>query len=181
MVELELLAYLVAAAARLSGLQAMPVAELPPIVQLPPAQLEVQACASMSDGCPNLVAMYDHVGKRILLRDDLDLNNSADNSFLVHELVHVLEHRVKRARFQSNCIETLRSERQAYRVQNAYLREQGKLERHGYMLSQMACAPDQPAGAAAIKLEPGPASYDAAAFEAFMLDLGQQIRSRREP
>jgi len=181
MVDVELLTYLVAAAARLSSLDAMPVPQLPPVSQLPPAELRMVACPQRPADCADIAAFYDHDGNRILLRDDLDMASGADNSFLVHELVHVLEHRAKGAAFHADCNEALRSERKAYRVQNAYLREQGRLERHGDMLSHMNCSVVQPAGAAAMRLERVGRPSDYEALESFMLDLARQRRGQAAP
>ena len=151
MVDVELLAYLLAAAVRLSGLDPLPVTQLPPIQQMPANLIQATACPQRPVDCTDIAAFFDHTRYRILLRDDLDLAHSTDNSFLVHELVHVLEHRAKGRRFLADCADSLRSEREAYRVQNTYLREQGRLERHGDMLSHMGCSTEQPAGAAAFR------------------------------
>lgn len=181
MVDVELLAYLLAAAVRLSGLDPMPVGQLPPIQQMTASVLQESACPRRSADCTDIAAFFDHARYRILLRDDLDLASSTDNSFLVHELVHVLEHRAKGARFLADCADSLRSEREAYRVQNAYLGERGRLERHGDMLSHMDCAADQPAGAAAIRLERTRRPGDYEALDAFMLDLARRQRERNAP
>lgn len=181
MVDIELLAYLLAAAVRLSGLDPLPVGQLPPVQQMSPNMLQAIACPRRSADCADIAAFFDHTRYRILLRDDLDLARSTDNSFLVHELVHVLEHRAKGKRFLADCADSLRSEREAYRVQNTYLREQGRLERHGDMLSHMDCATEQPNGAAAIRLERRGRPSDHEALDAFMLDLARRQHAPDRP
>lgn len=140
-----LLAYLLSAAANLSGYPAVPIDELPPIVSMSAADMRREVCGDGQASCANMAAVFDTDGKRILLRDDLDLENPGDNSFLVHELVHVLQHRQRGDRIFAGCHETLRTEREAYAVQNRYLKREGVFLRFGEGLGFMRCADVQPA------------------------------------
>lgn len=142
-----LLAYLLSAAASLSGYPAPAVDDLPPIVRMSVGEMRRQVCGDGQRSCANLAALFDSDGRRILLRDDLDLDNPGDNSFLVHELVHVLQHRQRGERTFAGCHETLRSEREAYLVQNRYLKREGAFLRFGEGLAFMRCADVQPTSA----------------------------------
>ena len=140
-----LLAYLLSAAASLSGYPAVALEALPPIFRMSAAQMRHEVCGEGQGNCANMAAVFDTDGKRILLRDDLDLDNSGDNSFLVHELVHVLQHQQRGDRIFAGCHETLNSEREAYAVQNRYLKREGQFLRFGEGLAFMRCADVQPA------------------------------------
>lgn len=178
MLDPPLLAQLLAAAIRLSGHTPIPVEDLPSIQWLPAADIRSQACPTAPQTCTNMVALFDHTRRRILLSDDLDVRQPRDRSFIVHELVHVLEQRHRGARYHDTCDETLRSERTAYRVQNAYLAEHGEAERFGRMLLQMTCAREQNAGPGSMRLELVP--RDGPAFDLFMDDL-RRGKAQRGP
>lgn len=173
----ELIAYLFSVATTLSGYPGMPEADLPIVRLMEPSALKEEACPGDVSGCDKLVALYDRERHQILMRSDLDLHDPSDNSFLVHEFVHVLEARHKGALYQRDCEATLRSEREAYRVQNAYLDREGRSERYGAMLEHRVCAADQP-GSSAMRLDMAPSgSRDQQALEAFMRELGRRDAS----
>jgi len=117
---------------------------------------------------------------RILISDELDLQESSDNSFLLHELVHVLQFRYQSGSTFASCEDTLKSEREAYRAQNAYLRRQGRLERYGDMLMHVSCAPVQPRGGTSVTLEMSPGGpNEAQAFDRFMEEWGRDRTARK--
>ncbi|MBP6097488.1 MAG: hypothetical protein KBF58_08960 [Methyloversatilis sp.] len=171
------IAHLFSVAVTLSGYPGMPEADLPLVRLMEPSALIEEACADDTPGCDKLVAVYDRERHQILMRSDLDLHDASDNSFLVHEFVHVLEARHKGALYQRDCEATLRSEREAYRVQNAYLDREGRSERYGAMLEHRVCAVDQP-GSSAMRLDMAPSgSRDQQALETFMRELGRRDSS----
>jgi hypothetical protein len=133
------MAYLLAAAVRLSGYPGIAIEELPPILLLPPAELSAQSCPDRSDKCARVAAAFEPGEYVIYLRDTLNLEDPADNSFLVHELVHVLQWKRDGDTVFGSCERALESEREAYRVQNAYLKQQGRLARHGHALTFASC------------------------------------------
>lgn len=139
----DLLAYLLAAAVRLSGLPAIEPEQLPPVQMVDRPQLSATICPGETNQCTNIVAIFDTDGNRILVRDDLDLENATDNSFLVHELVHVLQFRSQGDAIFRDCVTTKATETVAYQVQNAYLRKEGQFARFGEALAFMTCAGDQ--------------------------------------
>lgn len=167
-----LLSYLLGVASSLSGYAPLAVGELPTLRLMSPPALVEEVCPDEPAQCEKLVAVYDRAREQILVRADLDLHDDADNSFLVHEFVHVLEAREKGDLYQRDCRATLQSEREAYDAQNAYLRQRGRPERHGRMLTHMVCARDQPGGASTMTLEMPPAGpRDERALEVFMQEL----------
>jgi len=174
MADTALLSYLISVAAALSGYPELPLAEMPMLRQMSATSLVDEACPDNPAECRTLVALYDRARNQILIRAELDLENPADNSFLVHEFVHVLEARHKGELYQHDCANTLLSERQAYRVQNAYLKQEGRSERFGSMLSNMVCAPGQTAGGPTVRLEMSPGGLDdERAFEKFMQEFSE--------
>jgi len=89
----ELLARLLAAAIRYSALSPVDIADLPPIEQLSAPALAAKVCPDEPERCTTMAALFDTERYRIYLRDSLDPDNPMDNSFIVHELVHVLQYR----------------------------------------------------------------------------------------
>ena len=136
----DLMAYLLGAATSFSGYPSIPVHEAPPVVQLSPAELNRTVCPDDLGSCRSIVAVFETDDYVIYLRDDLDLDNPADNSFLVHELVHVLQYRQQGDAIFADCERTLRTETEAYRAQNRYLKREGQFLRVGASLAFMACS-----------------------------------------
>jgi len=134
-----LIAFLLAVAVRTTGLPAVPESELPPFVPLAPLELERQICPDAGNGCQGIVAYFDALHYRILYRDTLDLDDPLDHSYLLHEIVHVLQHRQVGNAMYADCWATLQSEGQAYRVQNIYLRANDQLAYVGGMLRHASC------------------------------------------
>ncbi|MEY8878688.1 MAG: hypothetical protein AB9M60_19430 [Leptothrix sp. (in: b-proteobacteria)] len=172
-IDASVLAGLLATAARLSGLAPLDAAELPPLVALPPAELREQACPLTPQNCGALVALFDAEAPRILVTDQLDVQDARDRSVLVHELVHVLERRPAGSGDVADCEASLRAERRAYRVQNAYLQEQGVNARYGRMLLHAVCASERVGAGGMLPLERQ--MRDEPALEAFMDDLARGV------
>lgn len=142
----ELLARLLAAAIRYSALPPIDIAELPPIEQLSAPALAAKVCPDEPERCTTMAALFDTERYRIYLRDSLDLDNPMDNSFIVHEMVHVLQYRKHGPEYFEDCPNRIASERQAYYVQNNYLGEEGVDWREGYLVRFMRCpGDDEPA------------------------------------
>jgi hypothetical protein len=172
MLDAALLSYLLGLASSLSGYPPLSLDDLPTVRMLSMQSFSEEVCPGEPSECTRLVAYYDRAREQILVRSDLQLQDSADNSFLLHEFVHVLEARQKGFAYQRDCRATLQSERDAYRAQNAYLSQQGRFERFGGMLAHMICSRDQPGGSGSMKLEMAPAGMnDERALESFMQDL----------
>lgn len=145
----ELLADLMRWAARLSGQPAA--SEAPTLQPLPAAALAEQVCPGHPGDCRTLVALYDTDRRRILYRDSLDMNDPVDQSFVVHELVHHLQHLRDGDALFSSCQRALAAEADAYAAQNRYLVQFRAWRRVGEMLRFMHCD----SAAAEIELRPG--------------------------
>ncbi|HJV28438.1 MAG TPA: hypothetical protein VJ673_22360 [Aromatoleum sp.] len=90
-------------------------------------------------GQQGLVAAYIVEQGRIVYRDDLSLDNDIDNSFLVHEFVHALQDGASSGHPFDTCADVMAAERQAYAVQQAYLRSRGQMLRVGDRLRWVGC------------------------------------------
>jgi hypothetical protein len=141
MADAQLVAGLLKVAAALGGFPDPAGRPLPAVEVVPAAALKARACPAAADRCGDIAALHDRVGHRILIRADLDAGGPIGQSFLVHELVHVLQG-WQRGEAET-CVQGLADERQAYAVQNRFLAGAGRPERFGTMLAMMACAPDQ--------------------------------------
>lgn len=139
MLNLDLLAYLLVAAVKLSGLPAIPVSTLPPIRMVPAESISDKVCSNEKSRCANLVAVFDTADYVILVRDSLDMEAALDNSFLLHEIVHVLQFKARGADIFKDCTTSIRTENEAYRAQNAYLQSEGQFSRFGEGLRFIAC------------------------------------------
>jgi hypothetical protein len=144
-----LIAFLLDMAVKFTGLPAIPVEALPAFQPVSRAEMQRRICPEEAPGCGAIVALFDTDGYRILYLEQLDLDNPADNSFLIHEIVHVLQYHQKGEAIYADCGTLLHTEGQAYRAQNAYLRREGQLMRVGEVLRFTTCAGDRAVAARA--------------------------------
>jgi hypothetical protein len=135
----ELLSALLFAAIRLTGLPAIHVSELPPVILLPRNELNKTVCAAAPVRCAGLAAAFDTQAYRIVVDDKLDFSDPDDASFLLHEIVHVLQFKNAGITGFTSCTAVLDSEEQAYSAQNAYLREHNRPAYQGAMLRYSRC------------------------------------------
>jgi hypothetical protein len=135
-----LIAFLLELAVKFTGLPAVPADQLPPLQAISRAQMRATVCGDAPAGCGEVVALFDADAYRILYLDTLDPQDAEDNSFLLHELVHVLQYRRSGAAMYASCEALLNTEAQAYRAQNAYLRREGRLLQVGAVLQATTCA-----------------------------------------
>lgn len=150
MPDFQMLAELVAVAAALSGYPPIPAAALPPIQILAPAEFNNAVCPDNPDECSGIAAHFDEDGPRIRLVARLNLAHPLGRSFLVHELVHVLQYHQRRGNITvaaaPGCLESLRAEQEAYAVQNEYLSWAGQSMRFGGAIMAMRCREQQTSG-----------------------------------
>ncbi|KRB70564.1 hypothetical protein [Noviherbaspirillum sp. Root189] len=142
-----LLGRLLAAAVQFSGLPAIDVSDLPPIDVIDTGAFLKAVCPQKPARCVPMMAAFDTQHYRIVIRDSLNMDDPSHNSFLVHEMVHVLQYkRDGSTRFMS-CEAVIESERQAFNAQNLYMESNGLLQREGSMLRYMKCPPpNRPVG-----------------------------------
>ncbi len=138
----EVLEYLFSKAVRLSGLKAYEIKELPPIYVVSTAQLNSEVCPEDPNNCRNLAAVFDDLGYRILIRDDLEISsnfNPMNYSFLIHEIIHSLQYRNFGAEIFNGCEAVFKTEELAYHSQDQYLKEEGDFFRAGMALKYFYC------------------------------------------
>ncbi len=143
MLDASLIAFLLQAAVSNSGFPAIPVESLPPIRAVSRDTIAKEICPSKPAECQGIVAVFDTDGYRILYSDELDAESAADNSFLIHELVHVLQFKVNGDKIFASCEASMKTETEAYRAQNNYLKKEGQFLRFGETLAFTACAGSQ--------------------------------------
>ena len=151
---------LLSAAIALSGLPAISPAELPPLYALSAEEMAQTLCPDQPAQCRAIAALFDTERYRILILSSLKLDDPEDNSFLVHELVHVLQFKVRGDAGFAGCQAIVESEREAYQVQNRYLAGRGLFAQQGMMMRYMHCQPEsgavpgQPSAAPLIQATP---------------------------
>lgn len=135
----ELLMDMVSWAVRLSGRQPPADGRMPDIMLISGEGLRATVCPEGGRNCNGLMAVYGTEQRHILLRDSLDMADPADQSFLVHELVHWLQHMDHGPAIEASCQAVLDAETEAYAVQNRYLRLFRQWMRVGEMLRFAHC------------------------------------------
>lgn len=141
----ELLADLIGWASQLSGLPAAPGNERPALRALPQPVLAQRVCGDQERDCRGLVVVYDTDRLEVAYTDTLDLRDPTDQSYLVHELVHYLQHRHHGERMHLHCEAVLASEREAYAAQNRYLERFKQWRRVGEVMRFTRCPQNQAA------------------------------------
>jgi len=153
-IDTELSADLIGWATRLSGRATAPKDEPPALVPLVDDELALTVCPDRPGSCRGLVAAYDTDRRRIVYRASLDMRDPTDQSFIVHELVHWLQHVDRGAALEASCESMLDAERKAYEVQNRYLVRFKQWQRVGEVLRFTFCnAADVHAGEPTVRFD----------------------------
>jgi hypothetical protein len=140
---IDLLSSLLAAAVQFSGLPSIDVADLPPVEVVTTEEFGKMVCPLRSGACIVMMAAFDTQRYRIVIRDSLNLDDPAENSFLVHEMVHVLQYKKDGSTRFMSCEGVVESEREAFDAQNHYMNSNGVLRREGGALRYMHCPPKE--------------------------------------
>jgi hypothetical protein len=141
-VSVNLMAALLAAAAQFSGLPPIDVSDLPPVETVSNDQFSKMVCPFKPSRCRAMIAAFDTQRYRIVIRESLDLNDPGDNSFLVHEIVHVLQYKKDGSTRFMSCEGVIASEQEAFDAQNLYMKSFGLLRQEGTALRFMRCPPE---------------------------------------
>jgi hypothetical protein len=139
MMDPTLIAKLLAAAIRFTGLPAVDIATLPEIIAMSSQEITAQICPEKPSSCQTLIALYEPTKRRILYRNTLNMKLPKDQSFVLHELVHVLQYAQQGDAVFGSCKATMESEGQAYRAQDRYLGESGEEYRVGGLFRFIRC------------------------------------------
>ncbi|MEN9367626.1 MAG: hypothetical protein RL489_1984 [Pseudomonadota bacterium] len=145
----ELLRDLLQWAAKLTGITAPDT--LPTLTAVSEQALARRVCPDEPRHCRTLIAVYDTDRTEIVYRDSLDLRDETDQSYIVHELVHYLQHRRDGDALFADCPRVMQAETEAYAAQNRYLTHFRQWRRVGEMLRFTHC-PDL---ASAPRVTPG--------------------------
>lgn len=126
-------------AVRMSGRTAPTKGSMPLLEPLSAEELSRTVCPNRPQSCRGLVAAYDTDRRRIVYRDTLDMRDPTDQSFIVHELVHWMQHLARGPALEETCDSVLAAEREAYEVQNRYLARFKQWQRVGEVLRFTFC------------------------------------------
>lgn len=145
-----LVAQLLAAAVRITGLPAITDAEVPQLISMSKEAITQEMCPERPSQCDTLVALFEPLKYRVIYRNTLNLTRPYDRSFLVHELVHVLQFKAKGASIFASCKARVLAEREAYLSQDRFLAENALEIQVSGALRFMQC-PEEPSQGVAAK------------------------------
>lgn len=134
-------------AAQLTNRQYPSSAKLPSVIAASPNQLKTAICPDSPKACAGVAAAYNVAEGSIVHRDTFDARRVLDRSFLVHELVHFLQHLEQGVELNLSCEVIRANETEAYLAQHAYLRRFGRPVPPGLYPSQGRCPPSLEANA----------------------------------
>lgn len=132
--EAELLEYFREMTIALSGLPEARLEELPPIYFASKSQIDQIVCPTDPKNCRNLAAFFDDISYRIVIDETLEISSNFqpyNYSFVIHELTHALQYLQGGPEIFKDCNTVYRTERDAYSVQDEYLKREGAFERLG--------------------------------------------------
>lgn len=113
----------------------------PKLVALNARAMREMVCPDRPAGCVSLAAAYSIETGVIYYRDSFSLDKLLHRSYIVHEMVHFLQHLALGDRVNESCQQIFRLEREAYGVQAAYLRRHGSIHAGQAMPRAVACQP----------------------------------------
>ncbi len=126
-----------------------PTSPIPAMIAFADEGFARRVCRDNGLPCESVIAAYDAARNEVVYRASLDLSSVWDRSFLVHELVHWIQDRGDSSSGRSAPKEALSdkadcearrvAEREAYTVQNRYLRHYQSGRRAGAVLLMMFC------------------------------------------
>jgi len=115
--------------------------EPPALISMDTQSLAAIVCPENPEECGTLAAAYSLQTGNILYRESFDLDDSLHRSFIVHEMVHFLQHLDQKDQATETCQQIVRNEREAYQVQAAYLRRYGNMLATLGFPRRMTCQP----------------------------------------
>ena len=133
----ELMAYLMATALKLSGLP--PIDYTPPVLLVSPVEMTAIVCPENPLECRSVVSYFSMRHKLILLRSDQDPESNIGSSFILHEIIHAMQYEQQGGMMYATCWLTIKTEQEAYRIQNQYLKDRGELYRAGIGIEWETC------------------------------------------
>lgn len=138
----ETITYLFEKAQRYSGIKDYNETILPSIYSVSKKEMGDIVCPERPFDCDRLAAVFDDIGHRILILDTFDISSNFkpfDYSFLIHEIIHVLQFAKDGPEIFKDCQAIHHTEEQAYRAQDAYLKDEGEFFRASIALKFFYC------------------------------------------
>ena len=144
---MDTLAALFAVAIQMSG---YPPVDMPYVKVMPYGAMMITACSGIPDrhvdetreACESrrgLASVFVMQTQRVIISDRLDIDTVVGQSFVIHEFVHALQFAAKGAALYDTCEHLYQTEREAYRVQQRYLTENGVMMQVGRELKYLRC------------------------------------------
>lgn len=132
-------------AVRLSGLPPLPSGREPEVRSVTREELRALVCGEDEEAqgvqCNGMQAAFDTERNRILVLEWGRQRGAEWESFVVHELVHALQHAQHGDAIYASCEAARATEQQAYAVQDAYLSKRSALLRVGSRMWWWHCPP----------------------------------------
>ncbi|MFK7962325.1 MAG: hypothetical protein AB8C46_00015 [Burkholderiaceae bacterium] len=113
-------------AAQLTGREYPLAIDVPPVQATSADALGRTVCPDAPHTCARVAAAYDVGEGRIIHLETFDARRVLDRSFIVHEMVHFLQHLEQGVELNATCHVIRANEAEAYRAQFAYLRRYGR-------------------------------------------------------
>jgi len=113
----------------------------PALIATDEGVLAAMVCPGDPEACSSVAAAYSLETREIRYRASFDLHDIEDRSYIVHEMVHFLQHLDQRISVTKTCQQIFRNEREAYSVQAAYLRRHGSIHAYQVFPRMVACQP----------------------------------------
>lgn len=138
---------LLAVAIQMSG---YPPIDLPDTRVLPYGAMMIVACSGIPDrhtdetreACESrrgLASVFVMQTQRVVISDRLDIETVVGASFVIHEFVHALQYAARGDVLYDTCEHLYETEREAYKVQQRYLTENGVMMQVGRELKYLRC------------------------------------------
>lgn len=136
-----------ALAIQMSGYPPIP---LPYTKVLPYKAMMIAACSGIPDRhvdetreqCESrrgLASVFVMETQRVLISDRLDIDTVIGQSFVLHEYVHALQFAARGAALYDTCEHLYETEREAYKIQQRFLTENGVMLQVGRELKYLRC------------------------------------------
>lgn len=115
--------------------------KLPTLIPVKKESLAAIVCPKKPQDCASVAAAYSIETGEIMYRAAFVLSDVMHRSYIVHEMVHYLQHISQRTQLTRTCHQILKNEREAYGVQAAYLRRHGSIHASQIFPRMASCQP----------------------------------------
>ncbi len=116
--------------------------EIPPLIPMSATAMGQKVCPEQPRRCASLAAAYSIRTGEIYYRASFKMDKAIERSYIVHEMVHFLQHLSYQDEITDSCRRIFRMEREAYGVQAAFLRRHGSMYAGQAMPRSVSCMPE---------------------------------------